>query len=53
MICTALMGDNLMRANRSAMPDKMRVWLYSALPEIKPKSKLGEALAYLHKYWPV
>ena len=35
-----------------AMLDKMRVWLNTALPAITPQSKLGEALAYLHKYWP-
>jgi hypothetical protein len=34
------------------MLDKMRVWLNTALPAITPQSKLGEALAYLHKYWP-
>jgi hypothetical protein len=30
----------------------MRTWLNAALPTITPQSKLGEALAYLHKYWP-
>lgn len=42
-----------MRQDQSqAMLDKMRVWLNTALPAITPQSKLGEALAYLHKYWP-
>lgn len=29
----------------------MREWLDAALPVVAPKSKLGEALAYLNKYW--
>ena len=29
----------------------LRVWLDAALPAVPGKTKLGEALAYLHKYW--
>ena len=29
----------------------MREWLEAALPVVAPKTKLGEALAYLNKYW--
>lgn len=31
---------------------KLRAWLDAALPGVPGKSKLGEALAYTHKYWP-
>jgi transposase len=30
---------------------ELHTWLESNLPTVAPKSKLGEALAYLHKYW--
>ncbi|HUH88082.1 MAG TPA: IS66 family transposase [Pusillimonas sp.] len=29
----------------------LREWLDAALPVVAPKTKLGEALAYLNKYW--
>lgn len=29
----------------------MREWLEASLPVVAPKTKLGEALAYLNKYW--
>jgi transposase len=44
--------QQLRQDQSQAMLDKMRVWLNTALPAITPQSKLGEALAYLHKYWP-
>jgi transposase len=31
---------------------KFRAWLEEALTHVAPKSTLGEALQYLHKYWP-
>src|SRR5690606_6060911 len=31
---------------------KLRTWLDEASPAVTPKSKLGEALGYLHKVWP-
>lgn len=31
---------------------KLRTWLDDTLPTVTPKSKLGEALGYLHKLWP-
>jgi transposase len=31
---------------------ELRAWLDMTLPGIPPKTTLGEALAYLHKYWP-
>lgn len=31
---------------------RLRAWLDQALPAVTPRSKLGEALAYLHRYWP-
>ncbi len=31
---------------------KLRAWLDETLPGVTPKSKLGEALGYLHKVWP-
>lgn len=30
----------------------LRTWLDGVLPTVPGKTKLGEALAYLHKYWP-
>jgi transposase len=30
---------------------KLRAWLDDTLPVVTPKSKLGEALGYLHKVW--
>lgn len=30
----------------------LRGWLDAALPTIVPKTRLGEALAYMNKYWP-
>ncbi|CVE37447.1 Transposase and inactivated derivatives [Serratia marcescens] len=30
---------------------KLRTWLDDTLPVVTPKSKLGEALGYLHKVW--
>ncbi len=30
----------------------MRVWLDDTLAKVAPKSKLGEALGYLHNIWP-
>ena len=30
---------------------ELRSWLDKALPDVPPKSALGSALAYLHKYW--
>ena len=31
--------------------DKLRAWLDEMRPKVTPKSKLGEALAYLHNHW--
>lgn len=31
---------------------KLRAWLDETLPGVTPRSKLGEALGYLHKVWP-
>ena len=31
---------------------KFRAWLDEALSHVAPKGALGEALQYLHKYWP-
>src|ERR1700682_491324 len=31
---------------------ELRAWLDATLPGVPPKTALGEALAYLHKYWP-
>lgn len=31
---------------------KLRAWLDETLPVVTPKSKMGEALGYLHKVWP-
>ena len=31
---------------------KLRAWLDETLPVVTPRSKLGEALGYLHKIWP-
>ena len=31
---------------------EIRQWLDKQLPRVPPKSKLGEALAYINKYWP-
>ncbi|MFZ5697162.1 MAG: IS66 family transposase [Pseudomonadota bacterium] len=42
-----------MRAERSLpVISELRAWLERQLPRVPPKSKLGEALAYLDKYWP-
>lgn len=30
----------------------LRAWLDASLPHVPGKTKLGEALSYLHKYWP-
>lgn len=41
------------RAERSVpIIAEMRAWLDKQLPRVPPTSKLGEALAYLEKYWP-
>ncbi|MDN5862568.1 MAG: IS66 family transposase [Salinisphaera sp.] len=32
--------------------EQLRAWLTATRPVVTPKSKLGEALAYLDKYWP-
>lgn len=41
------------RAERSLpVISGLRTWLERQLPRVPPKSKLGEALAYLDKYWP-
>lgn len=32
--------------------EKFRAWLDEALTHVAPKGVLGEALQYLHKYWP-
>jgi len=32
--------------------DKMKKWLEKSQPNIPPKTKLGEALRYLHNQWP-
>lgn len=41
------------RAERSVpVMAELRAWLDKRKPEVPPKSKLGEALAYLDKYWP-
>ncbi|MCK9988932.1 MAG: transposase, partial [Azoarcus sp.] len=32
--------------------DELRAWLDKRINAVPPKSKLGEALAYLDKYWP-
>lgn len=39
---------------QSSLPilNELRHWLEKTLPTIPPKSKLGEALAYLKRYWP-
>ncbi|MDQ1818165.1 IS66 family transposase [Massilia sp. CCM 9210] len=31
---------------------ELRAWLDATLPGVPGKTKLGEALSYLHKYWP-
>jgi transposase len=31
---------------------KLRAWLDATLPSVPGKNKLGEALSYMHKYWP-
>ena len=31
---------------------ELKAWLDTTLPTVPPKTALGEALAYLHKYWP-
>lgn len=31
---------------------ELRVWLDATLPGVPGKTKLGEALSYMHKYWP-
>ncbi|MBV6274492.1 IS66 family transposase, partial [Alcaligenaceae bacterium CGII-47] len=31
--------------------DELHAWLVDMLPKVTPKSKLGEALAYLHNIW--
>jgi transposase len=35
-----------------AVLERLRTWLEEALPGTPPKSALGQALAYLQKYWP-
>src|SRR6202022_2441232 len=30
---------------------ELKAWLDPTLPTVPPKTALGEALAYLHKYW--
>lgn len=41
------------RAERSVpIMAELRAWLDKRKAEVPPKSKLGEALAYLDKYWP-
>jgi hypothetical protein len=30
---------------------ELKAWLETTLPTVPPKTALGEALAYLHKYW--
>jgi len=39
---------------RDSMPalNQLRLWLDKTLDTVLPKGKLGEALQYLHKYWP-
>jgi hypothetical protein len=32
--------------------DKLKTWLGKTRPVVTPKSKLGQALAYLHSVWP-
>jgi len=32
--------------------EQLRLWLDKSLDTVLPKGKLGEALQYLHKYWP-
>ena len=32
--------------------DKLHAWLIKTLPRVAPKTKLGEALQYLHNQWP-
>jgi transposase len=32
--------------------DQLKAWLDTTLPRVTPKSKLGQALAYLHGVWP-
>ena len=34
------------------MLEQLRLWLDKTLDTVLPKGKLGEALQYLHKYWP-
>ncbi len=41
------------RNERSApVITEIRAWLDTQIPRVLPRSKLGEALAYLDKYWP-
>lgn len=35
-----------------AVLERLRTWLDEALPATPPKTALGQALAYLHQYWP-
>jgi transposase len=39
---------------RDSVPalNQLRLWLDKTLDTVLPKGKLGEALQYLHKYWP-
>src|SRR5690625_462972 len=32
--------------------DKLHAWLTKTLPRVAPKTKLGQALQYLHNQWP-
>jgi len=40
------------QTNSLPVLQKLRAWLDETLPKVTPKSKLGEALGYLHKVWP-
>ena len=50
---TDIAQRQIVRAERSgAVLNELRTWLDKQLPRVPPKSKLGEALAYLAAYWP-
>ncbi len=46
--------EKYQRRQKESVPviNKMQRWLEKSLPNIPPKTKLGEALRYLHNQWP-
>lgn len=42
----------LRQAQAVPVLDDIRTWLDASLPQVAPKTKLGEALGYLHSQWP-